>query len=108
MTKDRINVYEFMNNGELSELLTVKTVTLKKAETIVELRPFRNWTDLVVKFKTNKPLHTDVLNLCQEYLKSRNNLTSIMKKCNKIVETLEEAVEKGGGLLEQPSILDKK
>jgi SWI/SNF-related matrix-associated actin-dependent regulator of chromatin subfamily A containing DEAD/H box 1 len=107
MTKDRRLVFEFLNNGSVSEFMNIRTCSAKKAELLVTLRPFKNWEDLVTKLKGRKFVTTEVLNCCQEYLKRRNNLTKIMKKCSNIVIKLENAINRGGNLIQQPSILTK-
>lgn len=105
MTKDRKNVFEFLNSATLNELQGMKTCSAKKADAISELRPFDDWADLITKMKQPK-LGTDMLNHCQEFLTRRNNMVNIMKKCNKMVQRLEIAIAAGGGLTSQPFILN--
>lgn len=105
MTKDRKRVYDFLSTAKINELQSVKTCSAKKADAIIELRPFDDWADLITKMKESR-LGTDLLNHCQEFLTRRNNMMNIMKKCNKMVQRLEIAVEAGGGLTSQPFILN--
>lgn len=106
MTKDRKNVVDFMNTSTEKELLSVKTCSNRKAEAIMELRPFTSWNDMILKIRNHKVLSVDILNNCQSLLIRRHNLTNIMKKCNRIVQRLESAVAAGAGVIKQPSILN--
>lgn len=104
MSRDRKGVFEFLNNASVNELAVVKTLSTKKIDLLMELRPFKSWDDLVDKLKSSpKSLSTDVLNYTQEYLSRRNNLVTIMNKCRKMVQKLESAIAAGGGISEQPS-----
>ena len=106
MTLQRKEVYDFFNNANIVELTSVKSCSMKKAEIITENRPYRNWEELVAKFQ-EKPLSTDLLNNCQEYLDKRNSLTKLMKKCKSIVLKLERAVAEEAGITEQPFTLNE-
>lgn len=106
MTIQRKEVYDFFNNANIGELTSLKSCSLKKAEIIVENRPYRNWEELVGRFQ-EKPLQTDLLNNAQEYLDKRNSLKKLMKKCKAIVLKLEKAVSDGAGITEQPFTLNE-
>lgn len=106
MTLQRKEVYDFFNNANIGELTSIKACSMKKAELIIENRPYRNWEELVGKFQ-EKPLQTDLLNNCQEYLDKRNSLKKLMKKCKSIVLKLERAVSEGAGITEQPFTLNE-
>lgn len=47
MTKERKDVFEFINNATINELQSIKSCSLRKAEMIIETRPFTSWSDLV-------------------------------------------------------------
>lgn len=106
MTKGRKKVVEFLNTGTASEMIAVRSLSAKKIEVLMTLRPFNDWTDLRFKLDSNKMLSNDMLNACQEYLNQRNNMARIMKKCKKLVKKLEEAVAKGDKVLKQPELLN--
>jgi SWI/SNF-related matrix-associated actin-dependent regulator of chromatin subfamily A containing DEAD/H box 1 len=106
MTLQRKEVYDFFNNANIGELTSIKACSMKKAEIITENRPYRNWEELVTKFQ-EKPLQTDLLNNCQEYLDKRNSLKKLMKKCKSIVLKLEKAVAEEAGITEQPFTLNE-
>lgn len=106
MTKDRKKVVEFLNTGTASEFIAVRSLSAKKIELLLSLRPFDDWTDLRQKIDANKFLTVDMLNACQEYLNQRNNMDRIMKRCRKLVHKLEVAVAKGDKVLKQPELLN--
>lgn len=106
MNKDRKAVFEFLNNAKVTDLINVKSLSQKKAELLLELRPFTDWCDLLTKVQKNKYVSTEILNNCQAFLDRRNSLTNIMKKCRKIVKRIGNAVEKGGTVLQQPKLLN--
>lgn len=106
MTKDRKQVLEFLNTATNSELIAVRSLSAKKIEVLLPLRPFDDWADLRFKIDRNKFLSVDMLNACQEYLNQRNNMDRIMKKCKKLVTKLENAVSKGEKVITQPTLLN--
>ncbi|KAG4070909.1 hypothetical protein HA402_011135 [Bradysia odoriphaga] len=106
MTKDRREVFNFINKGSLTELQAVKSCTSKKIDAILEMRPFRDWQHMMQSFQGQKGLSAEVLNHCQDYLGSRNSMVKVMKKCESICRRLESSVAAGGGLFSQPSILN--
>lgn len=108
MSRDRKTVFEYLNNSSVHELQSIKSCSLKKAQLLVDLRPFRSWEDLVSKMRQNKFLSSDLLNNCQELLARRKNLSLIMKKCTKLIDKLETAVAEGKGLISQPATLSPK
>lgn len=106
MTKDRRNVFDFINTAKHVEFQSVRGCTARKIDMILELRPFSSWINLIQKIQGHKYLSTDLLNACQDFLARRNNMAKIMLKCTRIVERLEKAVALGGGLRQQPSNLN--
>uniref|UniRef100_A0A182JM75 SWI/SNF-related matrix-associated actin-dependent regulator of chromatin subfamily A containing DEAD/H box 1 homolog n=1 Tax=Anopheles atroparvus TaxID=41427 RepID=A0A182JM75_ANOAO len=102
LTKERKGVLDFLNTAPLNEMISVKSLTAKKIDLLMELRPFKDWSDLVDKLRSHRSLQTDLLNNAQEFLTRRNNVVAIMRKCTKIVKKLEEAIESGTNLVEQP------
>lgn len=107
MNIQRKEVFEFFNNANAGELTCIKSCSLKKADIIIENRPYRTWEELVDRMR-EKPLQTDLLNNCQEFMDKRNNLAKLIKKCKAIVQKLEKAVEEGAGISEQPFSLNEE
>lgn len=108
MTQKRKQVIDFFNTGSASDLQSIKSLSLKKAEALEQMRPFHTWSDLVKKIKSSKHFSTDILNNTQEFLAKRASLSKILKKCQKCMERLEYAIKKGAGVKEQPSILNPR
>lgn len=103
---DKKKVFEFLNTSNLNELSLLSGCSLKKAEAIIAMRPFKGWLEMVEKFNSSKVLSADLLNSTQELLTTRNNIQRLMKKCVGLAQQLESAVAAGAGRLKQPSILD--
>lgn len=106
MNKERKEVFEFMNNAKVTDLINVKSLTQKKADLLLDLRPFTSWADLVTKLRVNKYLSMELLNNCQNFMDRRKYLTNIMKKCGRIVKKIGNAVESGGNVPKQPKLLN--
>lgn len=107
MNIQRKEVFDFFNNATLAELTCIKTCSTKKAEIIMENRPYRNWDELVTRMR-EKPLQTELLNNCQEFVDKRNNLKKLMKKCKAIVQKLENSISQGAGITRQPKSLNEE
>lgn len=60
-----------------SELLLMSQCSQKKANAIIEARPFENWRDLVTKFQSTKYLDTELLNAAQVNLHTVHIYTTI-------------------------------
>ncbi|XP_044759233.1 SWI/SNF-related matrix-associated actin-dependent regulator of chromatin subfamily A containing DEAD/H box 1 homolog [Coccinella septempunctata] len=99
---DKKNVFDFLQNATLTELQLMNSCSKKKAEALMESRPFNGWIDLVEKLEKNKNLSTDLLNSAQQVLYVRNNIKNLMKKCTNIATSMERAVAAGAGVKEQP------
>ncbi|KAF7405622.1 hypothetical protein HZH68_004991 [Vespula germanica] len=101
LTHDKKAVLEFMRTALLSELLLIPQCSQKRAEAVIEARPFENWRDLVFKFQNNKYLDTELLNSTQELLATRQVVESLMKKCIRLSTNLEKAVAAGASTIKQ-------
>ncbi|KAF6201628.1 hypothetical protein GE061_004021 [Apolygus lucorum] len=106
MTTTKTRVFEFMNDATKDELLLVNSVTSKKADMIIQSRPFQGWLDLLVKLKCEKYLGADVLDNALEVLKSKHIVSRLMNKCLDLAVSTEKAILEGGSTLTtQPAIL---
>ena len=94
-----------MQTATEAELQLMSFCSKKKAEAIIEARPFAGWVDLVEKLSNNKNLNTDLLNAAQQVLMTRNNIRHLMKKCTNLAQQMEKAVAAGAGVKTQPRIL---
>lgn len=105
MTEDRKEVIDFLNTATNGELMTVRSLSAKKIEILLSIRPIDDWFDLLAKIQSNKFLSTEMLNGCQEYLNQRSNMDRIMNKCKKLVKKLEAAIGTNK-VFKQPDILN--
>lgn len=99
LTSDKKAVLEFMQNAVVSELLLMSQCSQKKANAIIEARPFQDWRDLVVKFQNNRYLDTELLNSAQELLATRQAVETLMKKCLRLSTNIERAVAAGASAI---------
>ncbi|EDW03556.1 SWI/SNF-related matrix-associated actin-dependent regulator of chromatin subfamily A containing DEAD/H box 1 homolog [Drosophila grimshawi] len=104
MTGQRKKVFQFMNSGSIVELQSVKTLSEKKAALLIEIRPFKDWSDLRQKLEANR-LSADLLNYAQDLINKQNTVANILSKCNGMVQRLETAIANGAGIVDQPQIL---
>jgi len=65
LTSDKKAVLEFMQTAITSELLLMSQCSQKKANAIIEARPFEDWRNLVHKFQNTRYLDTELLNAAQ-------------------------------------------
>lgn len=79
-------------------------ISQKKADAIIELRPFDGWRDMVEKFQQTKGLGGDILNSAQDYLYKRRVVTQLMNKCSKLSSDLEK-MDIMGYVSKKPSLL---
>lgn len=105
MTEERKEVIDFLNTATNGELMAVRSLSAKKIEVLVSVRPIGDWFDLLAKIQSNK-LSTEMLNGCQEYLNQRSNMDRIMNKCKKLVNKLEVAIARGDKVVKQPELLN--
>ncbi|XP_076654676.1 SWI/SNF-related, matrix-associated actin-dependent regulator of chromatin, subfamily a, containing DEAD/H box 1 [Halictus rubicundus] len=106
LTGDKKAVLTFMQTSHSSELLLMSQCSQKKANAIIEARPFKDWRDLVQKFQNNRYLDTELLNSAQELLATRNTVGTLMKKCLRLSTNIEKAVAAGvSAITKQPKEL---
>ncbi|XP_015121951.1 SWI/SNF-related matrix-associated actin-dependent regulator of chromatin subfamily A containing DEAD/H box 1 homolog [Diachasma alloeum] len=106
LTGDKKAVLGFMQTGRMAELLLMPHCSQKKAQAIIDARPFENWRDLVEKFQTSKYLDTELLNSAQSLLATRSVVEALMKKCLRLSANMEKAVSAGSHMIPtQPSSL---
>ncbi|XP_066976511.1 SWI/SNF-related matrix-associated actin-dependent regulator of chromatin subfamily A containing DEAD/H box 1 homolog isoform X1 [Macrobrachium rosenbergii] len=112
LTPDRALVLSFFNDGTVGELSAISGCNKKKAELIIQNRPFADWQDIVYKFQTMKSVSTDLLNQAKSILHVRRTVQQLMKKCEKIAKDMQSIVsrivsgEEDAGISEQPESLN--
>ncbi|XP_066995826.2 SWI/SNF-related matrix-associated actin-dependent regulator of chromatin subfamily A containing DEAD/H box 1 homolog [Anabrus simplex] len=105
---EKQKVFDFLSTATAVELTSVSTFSQKKADVIIEQRPFSGWKHLVDVLSQNKYLGTNLLNATQDYLQMRDEINSLMKKCLKLATEMEQEIVTGAASIkEQPSLLSK-
>ncbi|XP_064119828.1 SWI/SNF-related matrix-associated actin-dependent regulator of chromatin subfamily A containing DEAD/H box 1 homolog isoform X2 [Macrobrachium nipponense] len=112
LTPDRALVLSFFNDGTVGELSAISGCNKKKAELIIQNRPFADWQDIVYKFQTMKSVSTELLNQAKSILHVRRTVQQLMKRCEKIAKDMQSIVsrivsgEEDAGISEQPESLN--
>uniref|UniRef100_A0A6Q2Z9Q5 DNA helicase n=1 Tax=Esox lucius TaxID=8010 RepID=A0A6Q2Z9Q5_ESOLU len=94
----------FFQEASLDELSLIAGCSVKKAQKIVELRPFAVWQDL------EKSLSVDLLVGCRVVLRERAVVQGLMSKCEtisgKMMKEVTRVVDHGAVSMTQPSVLN--
>jgi SWI/SNF-related matrix-associated actin-dependent regulator 1 of chromatin subfamily A len=90
---DKRRVLSFFNEATTHELVAIQGLSKKKVESVLKMRPYEGWVDLVSKVQTSKQLTTDMLNNTTSLLKMRDAVARLMDKCEKITEKMSKLVE---------------
>uniref|UniRef100_A0A8C7IZ51 DNA helicase n=1 Tax=Oncorhynchus kisutch TaxID=8019 RepID=A0A8C7IZ51_ONCKI len=103
-------ILSFFQEASLDELSLIAGCSLKKAQKIVELRPFAVWQDLV--FHKENGLSAELLLGCRVVLRERAVVQGLMSKCQtisgKMVKGVTQVIDKDMGSMTQPSVLNRK
>ncbi|ELU04658.1 hypothetical protein CAPTEDRAFT_222942 [Capitella teleta] len=72
----------FFNDGTIEELMCVKGCSKKKAECLIELRPYEDWDDLAAKFEncTKVTLPFTLITESRDIIKIRKTLRQLMHR----------------------------
>ncbi|XP_071763311.1 SWI/SNF-related matrix-associated actin-dependent regulator of chromatin subfamily A containing DEAD/H box 1A [Centroberyx gerrardi] len=105
-------ILKFFQEASLDELSLIAGCSVKKAQKIVELRPFDGWQSLIEVFHKENGLSEDLLLGCRVVLKERTVVLGLMSKCetiaSKMVKQVTQVMDKGTGAMKQPSILNSQ
>ncbi|KAK6625576.1 hypothetical protein RUM43_005875 [Polyplax serrata] len=106
MNTEQQEVYDFLSTATLSELMCMPHCSQKKAESIIEQRPFTGWRNMVEKFQEGKNLGTEILNSAQEVLYTRQVVNQLMQKCSRLAVEMERSISMGtSNVTVQPKLL---
>uniref|UniRef100_A0A7N9APQ4 DNA helicase n=1 Tax=Mastacembelus armatus TaxID=205130 RepID=A0A7N9APQ4_9TELE len=115
MTDPKKEIIKFFQNASIDELSLIPGCSVKKAQKIVELRPFDSWETHFTKFflfHKENGLSEDLMLGCRVVLKERKVVLGLMSKCetisSKMVKQVTEVMEKGTGAMKQPNILNSQ
>lgn len=110
----KIKIRSFLQDASLDELALISGCSLKKAQKIVELRPFKRWEDLFKKFTKTNGLSEDLIWGSKDVLGERVVILKLMTRCENISKKMTKAVtkvtsgDKSLGTISQPSILSER
>ncbi|XP_017269083.1 SWI/SNF-related matrix-associated actin-dependent regulator of chromatin subfamily A containing DEAD/H box 1A [Kryptolebias marmoratus] len=108
----RKEIVAFFQNATIDELSLIAGCSVKKAQRIVELRPFDTWESLWDVFHKGNGLSEDLLQGCKVVLKERKVVLGLMSKCetisSKMVKRVTKVMDNGMGSSKQPSILNSQ
>ncbi|XP_072515316.1 SWI/SNF-related matrix-associated actin-dependent regulator of chromatin subfamily A containing DEAD/H box 1b isoform X2 [Salminus brasiliensis] len=99
-------ILNFFQNATADELTLIAGCSLKKAQKIVELRPYKVWNDLDDVLHRGNGLSTELLVGCREVLREREVVQGLMGKCEDISRKMTQVVQMGQGSMAQPHILN--
>lgn len=115
-TEARLAITQFFNDASVNELLAVPGCSRKRAEAVVENRPYNSWKTLVHKFETCKHLTTNLLNSSKNLLHTREVVSRLMARCQSISDRMQAIVsslvsgensDSDEYIKAQPSLLNK-
>ncbi|XP_076467265.1 LOW QUALITY PROTEIN: SWI/SNF-related matrix-associated actin-dependent regulator of chromatin subfamily A containing DEAD/H box 1-like [Babylonia areolata] len=95
----RDSVLSFLEEATLPELQLLPGCSRKKAEALIDLRPFRSWNKLMEKLGSCKQLSSSLVHGCHEIIGLRNAVVQLMKQCEQISGQMELVVSKLTGNL---------
>uniref|UniRef100_A0A8C2I0T7 DNA helicase n=1 Tax=Cyprinus carpio TaxID=7962 RepID=A0A8C2I0T7_CYPCA len=109
LSKLKSEILSFFQTASVDELTLIAGCSLKKAQKITELRPFKTWKDLDDVMHRGNGLSTELLTGCREVLKEREVVKGLMSKCDeisvKLIKDVTQVMNKGPGSMSQPQIL---
>ncbi|CAM9125718.1 unnamed protein product [Lampetra planeri] len=112
MTEQKKAILTFFQGATIDELSLIAGCSVKKAQKIVELRPFEDWPTLLDIFHKDNGLSEGLLLGCRVVLKERSTVLGLMSKCetisSRMVKQVTGVMEKGTGALKQPGVLNSR
>ncbi|XP_067289723.1 SWI/SNF-related matrix-associated actin-dependent regulator of chromatin subfamily A containing DEAD/H box 1b isoform X2 [Pseudorasbora parva] len=109
LSKLKSEILNFFQTASADELTLIAGCSLKKAQKITELRPFKKWKDLDYAMHRGNGLSAELLAGCREVLKEREVVKGLMSKCEeisvKLIQDVTQMMNKGPGSMSQPQIL---
>ncbi|KAJ8287081.1 hypothetical protein GJAV_G00047440 [Gymnothorax javanicus] len=102
----------FFQEASLDDLSLIAGCSAKKAQKIVDLRPFKTWEDLVQAFTRGNGLSLELLHGCRRVIRERDVILGLMTRCEDVTEkmtrTVTQVIKGGEGSVVQPEILNSK
>ncbi|KAL4660861.1 SWI/SNF-related matrix-associated actin-dependent regulator of chromatin subfamily A containing DEAD/H box 1 [Arapaima gigas] len=108
----KAQILGFFQEASVDELSLITFCSVKKAQRIVELRPFNSWEALKEMFSKESILSLDLLWGCKVVLKEREVVLRLMSKCetisSKMTKDVTSVIQRGAGSLKQPHTLNSR
>jgi SWI/SNF-related matrix-associated actin-dependent regulator 1 of chromatin subfamily A len=83
------SVMDFLSNAPYAELITVPSLSAKKADIILKVRPFTDWSAFCKKIEKEGVLAVDSLyDNVSEVLRVRSEVSSLMRTCIELSQRL--------------------
>ncbi|XP_020499117.1 SWI/SNF-related matrix-associated actin-dependent regulator of chromatin subfamily A containing DEAD/H box 1A [Labrus bergylta] len=112
MTDLKKEILTFLQEASIDELSLIAGCSVKKAQKIVELRPFDSWKRVVDVFIKNNGLSEQLLVGCKVVLKERKVVRGLMSKCEtistKMANQVNSVIAKGTGAMKSPRVLNSQ
>ncbi|CAK6950557.1 SWI/SNF-related matrix-associated actin-dependent regulator of chromatin subfamily A containing [Scomber scombrus] len=112
MTEMKKEILTFFQEASIDELSLISGCSVKKAQKIVELRPYNEWQSLIDILIKEYGLSEDLLLGCRVVLRERKVVLGLMSKCetisSKMIKKVTEVMKKGTGATEQPCVLNSQ
>ncbi|XP_056592207.1 SWI/SNF-related matrix-associated actin-dependent regulator of chromatin subfamily A containing DEAD/H box 1b [Triplophysa dalaica] len=109
LTKLKSEILGYFQMASVDELTLIAGCSLKKAQKIIELRPYKTWKCLDYAMRRGNSLSTGLLAGCRDVLKEREVVKGLMSKCEeiseKLIQDVTQVLNKGSGSMSQPQIL---
>ncbi|XP_034968172.1 SWI/SNF-related matrix-associated actin-dependent regulator of chromatin subfamily A containing DEAD/H box 1 isoform X1 [Zootoca vivipara] len=108
----KTKILSFLQDASPGELTLIPQCSQKKAQKIIELRPFNSWEALFTKMCKTNGLSEDIIWNCKILLRERAVVLQLMNKCEEISNKLTKQVTRitgdsgSGWNIDQPSILN--
>ncbi|KAM9455793.1 SWI/SNF-related matrix-associated actin-dependent regulator of chromatin subfamily A containing DEAD/H box 1b isoform 2-T2 [Clarias gariepinus] len=102
----KAQILDFFQKATVDELTLIAGCSVKKAQKIIELRPYQTWSSLDDVLHRGNGLSAELLTGCREVLREREVVQGLMVKCEKISRDMAELVQQGLGSMKQPDILN--
>uniref|UniRef100_A0A1A8CMH2 DNA helicase n=1 Tax=Nothobranchius kadleci TaxID=1051664 RepID=A0A1A8CMH2_NOTKA len=105
-------IVTFFQDASLDELSLISGCSIKKAQKIVEMRPYDSWESLWEVFHKENGLSENLVSGCKVVLRERRVVLGLMSKCetisSKMIQRVTKVMESGSGSVKAPSILNSQ
>ncbi|XP_068560062.1 SWI/SNF-related matrix-associated actin-dependent regulator of chromatin subfamily A containing DEAD/H box 1A [Cebidichthys violaceus] len=112
MTDLKKEMLSFFRDSSIDDLTLIAGCSVKKAQKIVQLRPFNGWQSLLNVFIKDNGLSESLLLGCKVVLRERKVVLGLMSKCNtissKMVKQVTEVMGRGTKTMKQPALLNSQ